>query len=398
MTTLLTFSLILFAAVLVSDLAERSVVSTAVLVLAGGFLTGPHLLGLSHFTVSSPITALIAALALFATLFTDGQRVSVGSIAADWRAPLRALLIGMPLSICGVAVLGRWLAGLSWHDGFLLGAALAPTDPVFASSIVQREQISDRLRHLLNVESGLNDGLALPIVLGLLHRYSATEIGHRLIWPVLEGVAVGAAVMAVADRLEGSRLFRAHASYRGMAGFSLAATVYALARLLQANEFLAAFAAGMTAISLRPELSAEFSAFVGQGATMLKFAGVFILGGLIAPGEVVTLRGGELLFIALTLVAVRPLSLVPALWGERLPRREWIAAAWFGPKGFASVLYAVFIIQAQAPGAAHLFLLAAMVIAASIVAHSTSEVPLARWLTAARPDDRPAPVAPQSPW
>jgi NhaP-type Na+/H+ or K+/H+ antiporter len=382
MTTLLVFALLLFAAALVSDLAERSVVSTSVLVLAGGFLVGPHLLGVSHVTATSPVTTVVAELALFATLFTDGQRARLRAITQDWRPSVRALAVGMPLSICGVAALGRWLAGLSWHDGFLLGAALAPTDPVFASAIVEREQIPGRLRQLLNIESGLNDGLALPVLLALLHRDHGGAFVTGLVLPVLVGIAVGAVVIWAGHHLEASRFFHAHASYRGIAGFSLAVIVYVVARLLHGNEFLAAFAAGVTAISLRPELSDAFSGFVAEAASILKFAGVFILGGLLVPAEILALRWTEFVFVLLTLVAVRPLALIPALWGQGLSRREWVAAAWFGPKGFASVLYAVFILQGQAPGAAHLFTLAALVIALSIVAHSTSEVPVARWVAA----------------
>jgi NhaP-type Na+/H+ or K+/H+ antiporter len=245
---------------------------------------------------------------------------------------------------------------------------------------VNREQISGRLRRLLNVESGINDGLALPIVLGLLRHRSPAGAARDLLLPIVVGIAIGVSVLWTAHRLEASRLFKAHSSYRGLAGFSLAVIVFATARLLHGNEFLAAFAAGVTAISVRPELSQEFSAFVGEAATVFKFAGVFVLGSLLSPGQVASLHASELLFVFLVLAAVRPLSLVPALWGQRLSRREWIAAAWCGPKGFASVLYAVFILQANAPAAQHLFVLAALVIATSIIAHSTTEEPVARWL------------------
>jgi NhaP-type Na+/H+ or K+/H+ antiporter len=378
---ILVFGLTLFAAALISQLAERSVVSTAVLVLLAGFVAGPALLDLAHFDATSKVTAEVASLALFATLFSDGQRFGIGDVRRDWRPSVRALLIGIPLTVCGTCLLGRWFAGLSWREGFLLGAVLAPTDPVFAAAIVRQQGISERLRRLLNVESGVNDGLALPLVLIFLRHYSLGGVAHDLLLPLGEGLLLGVAVVATAHLVESSRLFRVHEDYREMAGFSLALIVLSLARVLKANEFLAAFAAGMTAISLRPQLSSAFANLVEQLANVLKFAGVFILGGLLAPWALTALHWPDLAFIVLSLVLVRPVALVPALWGERLTRREWIAAAWFGPKGFASVFYAVMIMQTQMPDAARLFSLAAAVIALSIVAHSSTDVVLARWLS-----------------
>lgn len=101
-------------------------------------------------------------------LFTDGMRAGIRDITAAWRLPGRALLVGLPLTLLITALLGHALAALPWLIALLVGAILCPTDPVFAAAIVGREEVPARLRFLLNVESGINDGLALPIVLGLL--------------------------------------------------------------------------------------------------------------------------------------------------------------------------------------------------------------------------------------
>lgn len=151
-------------AVLVSALAARTVLSTAVLFLAAGVL----IQGLGIVPESPEhVVETVAELALFSVLFTDGMQVGIRDLVMAWRLPGRALLLGMPLAVVCTALLAHWVVGLPWLEAFLVGAALSPTDPVFASAIVGRPEVPARLRYLLNVESGVNDGLALPVVLVL---------------------------------------------------------------------------------------------------------------------------------------------------------------------------------------------------------------------------------------
>ncbi|MEO7987255.1 MAG: cation:proton antiporter [Gemmatimonadales bacterium] len=203
--------------------------------------------------------------------------------------------------------------------------------------------------------------------------------------PLATGVAIGVAVPWAANRLEGSRWFGAHESYRSLAGFSIALLVLSLAHLAKANEFLAAFAAGVTVISLRPEISKEFGLLVESLANLLKFAGLLIFGALLSPALLHGMAAGDYLFALLAVVAVRPIVLSLALVGSPMPPRDRIVAAVFGPKGFASVLYAVLVLRAGVPSAGRLFDLAAMVITVSIVLFSSTDVLAARWLTRDRP-------------
>jgi NhaP-type Na+/H+ or K+/H+ antiporter len=385
MTPLLLFALTLFAAVLVSDLAERSILSTAVMFLAAGFLAG--VTGVVRIDPAAPLVSELASLALFMTLFTDGMRVRVRDLVGSWRLPTRALLLGLPLSILATAVLAHLLAGLGWHWALLLGAVLAPTDPVFAAALVERQDLPGGLRRLLNVESGVNDGLALPVVLWLLYQ-GGEDSAPGLAIPLLVGIAVGIAVPWICERLERSRWFHAHESYRAMAGFSVALLVLTVTRAVHGNEFLAAFAAGIVVITLRPEISAEFRGFVGQSANLLKFAALFIFGALVSPALLGELGVADYLFALLVLVAVRPVTLALSLLGSAMPARERAVVAWFGPKGFASVLYAVLVLRSGLAGSDRVFHLAAVVIAASIVLHSSTDVPAARWLRK-NEEDRP---------
>ena len=168
MVLIVVFGVALFMAVLLSGLAARTVLSTSFLFLVGGALVSDGFLGLIHITPDSEIVAVTADLALFAVLFTDGMHVSLPKLRANWKNPARALGLGMPLAFVFMALITHFLVGLDWTTSFLVGAVLAPTDPVFASAIVGRREVPAKLRQLLNVESGINDGLALPIVLILI--------------------------------------------------------------------------------------------------------------------------------------------------------------------------------------------------------------------------------------
>ena len=161
MVAVLAFGIVLLLAVLVSDLAHRSVLSTAVLFLVAGFVLGPGMAGVIALSPDHPVVTTFAELALFTVLFTDGMRTSIRDLAAAWSLPGRALLFGMPLTLLCTAAAAHWVVSIPWPESLLMGAVLSPTDPVFAAAIVGREEVPERLRRLLNVESGLNDGLAL---------------------------------------------------------------------------------------------------------------------------------------------------------------------------------------------------------------------------------------------
>jgi NhaP-type Na+/H+ or K+/H+ antiporter len=376
MLALFLFALTLLVAVLLSDLASRSILSAAVLFLVSGFLAGGSVIGAVR--LDSEIVSEVATLALFTTLFTDGMRAGVRDLRQSWRLPGRALLLGLPLSVLATALITHWLAGLGWRSSLLLGAVLAPTDPVFAGALLHQRGIPEGLRHLLNVESGINDGVALPLVLWLTYQSPGGAVGLAL--PLVIGIGIGIAVPLLSDRLERSRWLGANEAYHALAGFAVALLVLTIARLAHGNELLGAFAAGVTVISLRPNISQQFREFIGNLASVFKFAGIFIFGALLSPALVRGLGPNDYILALLILVAVRPVTLSVALVGSDLPARERVVAGWFGPKGFASVLYAVMVLQSGVPSAEHLFHVAALVITGSMVLHSSTDVLAARWV------------------
>jgi NhaP-type Na+/H+ or K+/H+ antiporter len=382
MMTLLIFSVTLLVAVLLSALAGRSVLSTAVLFLVAGFVAGHNALNLISKDPHEQFVLLIAESALCSVLFTEGTRVSVSEIAAAWRLPGRALLLGLPLTLLITAALAYKFAGVSWTIALLVGAILCPTDPVFAAAIVGRKEVPGRLRFLLNVESGINDGLALPIVLALLGIIGHQDtkfvvLGGELAW----GVALGVLVPLLICRLEQSHFFGVAKPYEPLLAFAIGLFVVSLAAATHENIYLAAFAAGITIASTRPDLRDDFHQFGELLAELFKLGATLVFGAMISLSYFYGTGAGGCVFAVLALVLARPAALFIALWGSRLDWRERVTAAWFGPKGFASMIYGILVLHAGIPDAEHIFHLIAIVIAISMIAHSSTDVLIAHWFS-----------------
>lgn len=366
-------------AVLLSERAHRTVLSTSVVFLVAGFLTGPGALGLAHLTPGDEMVRHFAELALFTILFVDGAQLPVRELARAWRLPGRALLLGMPLTIGFTAAAGHLLLGMTWPEAFLVGAILSPTDPVFVTAILEQEAVPLRLRRLLGVESGLNDGIALPLVMVLL-----ALVGHREIHPLRAlldagiGIVLGALVPACFLWLERRSFFAASRAYESLGGVAIAAVVFGLSRTLHANEFLAAFGGGVTLATLRPEFASALRQVGLPVAETVKLAALFIFGAVLTLPFLFATGLAGVAFAVAALVAARPLALVLALHGGGLTRKEWFAAAWFGPKGFASLLYALLMLHAGLARGIWLFQATALVVVISMIAHSSSDVAVAR--------------------
>jgi NhaP-type Na+/H+ or K+/H+ antiporter len=377
MIVLLAFAVTLQLAVLVSGLAQRTVLSTAVLFLVSGFLVGSGWLGQGP-EVNDRLLGAMAEVALFSVLFTDGMRTGgINEIRRSWRLPGRALLIGMPITIVGIAILAHFLVNLGWPAAFLVGAALSPTDPVFVSAIFAIEAVPARIKHVLNLESGLNDGLALPVVmlmLGLVGRNQETlgRIGADLVL----GVAIGVAIPWLGIRLEESRFFQAVGIFQPLNAFALGLLVLSVSYATGMNLFLAAFAAGVSIATVSASVRKSFEQFGEFVTELFKLAALLLLGALIAPRFLVPLPSLEYVFVILATFAVRPVAIWISLLGTALDRREVLTVGWFGPKGFASVVYGLMILHAGLPHIAHII---ALVVTASILVYSSTDILIGRW-------------------
>ncbi|MFC7303963.1 cation:proton antiporter [Streptomyces monticola] len=383
MVLIAVFGVALLTAVLLSGLAARTVLSTSLLFLVGGAIVSDGFLGLIHVTPDSEIVSVTADLALFAVLFTDGMHVSFKALRANWKNPARALGLGMPLAFIGMALITHYLAGLDWTTSFLVGAVLAPTDPVFASAIVGRKEVPSKLRQLLNVESGINDGLALPVVLIFIAAAGPTA-GHaeasfgKIALELVLGLGFGVLLPLFVNGLVRFRLLGAEPKLQQLLPLATGIILYALCHLTHANPYLAAFSAGAVIAAVAPESKGAFEPLGEALAELAKFAALLVFGALLTPQLFGDLSVGGYVVVVLAIVLIRPASLLLSLIGTRFDRREKLVAAWFGPKGFASVVYGLLVLQAGIPQREEAFTLIAVCIAVSIIAHSSTDVPIAR--------------------
>lgn len=377
---LVCFAALLVIGVLLSELANRTVLSTAVLFLAGGFLLGPGVFGVLDVRSGDPAVSVLAELALFSVLFSDGMRVGLRELRSAWRLPGRALVLGLPLTLLITAALAHWVAGLPWLESLLLGAVLSPTDPVFAAAIVGRKEVPGRLRHLLNVESGVNDGLALPVVLVLLATAGGRDAsGWTLVEELALGLVIGVGVPWVVLRLERLSFLASVTHLQPLLPAALGLLVLGLCLSTHANLFLGAFAAGATVATMSQELRHEFEQLGELVAEQLKLVAVLVFAALMTPTflvEEISWRGW--VFAVLALVLARPAALWLAFLGSGLGGREQAAAMWFGPKGFASVVYGIIVLESGIALADELFHLTALTVSLSILAHSSTDVVVAR--------------------
>ena len=370
----LAFGVLLLLAVLISERARTTVLSTSVLFVGAGLALGNSCLGWVELDPAQDVLGRVAHIALFTILFVDGAHLGSREIARAWRLPGRALLLGLPLTIAAIAVAAHWVLDLGWLPALLLGAVLSPTDPVMVRSILEHEAVPLRLRRLLTVESGLNDGLALPPIIILL-----ASLGVRGAQPWLGvaeavgGVAVGIAI-AMLVMLERTRWLAIADTYRPIVGIAVGITVFGVCRLTGANELLAAFAAGVTLASLRRDLATAFTRVGEPLSEAVKLAALLVFGASLT----LTLDTTALVFAALVLVVARPVALLLAFFGGGLSRTEWCAAAWFGPKGFASMLYAAIVLHSGIADAHRMYGIIGLVVTLSIVAHSSTDTLVAR--------------------
>src|SRR4051795_3459930 len=185
------FGVLLMMGAFIAGLARRTFLSLTALFVVAGFVLGRGGLKVLEFDAGSGFVEILAVIALILILFRDGLEVEAEMLRQAWRPPLRKLVLAMPLTCVLVACVTKALTGLTWTESFLVGALLSPTDPVLSSSVVTNPRVPRMIRHSLNLESGLNDGLALPAVLAFAYSLDPSK-GDFTWWKfVLQDVTLG---------------------------------------------------------------------------------------------------------------------------------------------------------------------------------------------------------------
>jgi NhaP-type Na+/H+ or K+/H+ antiporter len=377
---------------LLSGLARRSMLSLAALFVLAGFVLGSGATGVLHFKASSGFVTDLATVALIVILFRDGLEVEGELLQSHWQLPLRKLAIGMPITAIIVALLARALVGLSWTESFLLGALLSPTDPVLSSGVVTDPRVPRVIRHSLNLESGLNDGLALPAVLAFaaaleLHR------GHFVWWHfVLQDVGLGFAFGLVCG-LVGSLLMPSTAGdhsipahQKALYGFGVAFATYGLTVLPpHGNGFIAVFVAAIVIGVRRPDLRSYFATRAEEVVEIVKLAIFVVFGSLLTVHGLLGDGWAAVAVVLATFVLARPAAIWVALAGTRIAPASKAFMAWFGPKGVATMAFSLLVLSRQIEAGPRVFNIAALAVFASILVHGASDTPGTNWIARRQP-------------
>jgi NhaP-type Na+/H+ or K+/H+ antiporter len=387
-TPLFAFGVLLAAGALVAGLARRSLLSLTAAFVVAGFLLGRGGLEVLDLDPTSDFVQGLAVIALIVILFRDGLEVDQGMLRTSWHLPLRKLALAMPLTACLVAVLTHALTDLGWTEAFLVGALLSPTDPVLSSTVVTNPRVPEVIRHSLNLESGLNDGLALPAVLAFTAAAAASD---DFVWwqfvlqDVGLGLATGLVVAFVAARLmprdKGTET-EVSAHQKGLYALAVALTAYGTAVLPpEGNGFVAVFVAALALGIWRPDIAACFESRSEDLIEVVKL-GVFLAFGAILTFDFIFEAGWAAVAIAaFTLLVARPVAVFTALAGtSQVGTREKVFMAWFGPKGVATMTFALFVLGSTAPNAAAVAGIAALTVFISIIAHGLTDHAGAEWI------------------
>jgi len=380
---------LLIVGALASGLAQRSFLSLAVLFVLAGFLVGDGGLRLISFRARSGFVEDLAFVALIVILFRDGLEVEGEMLQRAWRLPLRKLAIAMPITAAIVAGAAHLLVDLTWTESLLLGALLSPTDPVLTSSIVTDPRVPRLVRHSLNLESGLNDGLALPAVLAFLAalggeahfvwwRFVLQDIGLGFLYGLIAGY-LASLLMPSERRRPLEHPIPAH--QKSLYALGVAFATYGVTVLSpRGNGFIAVFVAAIVLGLRRPDLRLHFEQRADEIVEMVKLGIFVVFGSLLSLDALQSSGWAALGVVAIAFVVARPAAVWIALVGTDTDRQTRLFMGWFGPKGVASMTFSLLVADQHIAAGARIFDLAALAVFCSIIVHGASDTPGARWI------------------
>ncbi|MGI8506321.1 MAG: cation:proton antiporter [Solirubrobacteraceae bacterium] len=387
-SSILALGALLVIGALVSGLARRSFVSLTALFVLAGFVLGDGGIQAVHFVSRSGFVSELATVALIVILFRDGLEVEGEMLQSHWHLPFRKLVLAMPLTAVIVAVAARLLTSLSWTEAFLLGALLSPTDPVLSSSVVTNPHVPRLVRHSLNLESGLNDGLALPAVLVLA---AALQTGgsHFVWWKfVLESLAigfgVGLGVGLVAARVipRGTGLVEGIPPHqKSLYALGVACVAYGLAVLTpHGNGLIAVYVAAIALGIQRPDIRGYFERQAADLVEIVKLGIFVVFGSLLTVHGLLHSGWAAVGVVAVTLLIARPIAVFAALVGSATDTATRAFMSWFGPKGVATMTFSLLVLSEQISAGSEIFNLAALTVFCSILVHGVTDTAGAEWL------------------
>lgn len=342
--------------------------------------------------LEEPAVLTFLELTLALVLFSDAARIDVAKLRLDYAWPTRMLIFGMPLAMVGGALTGWWLMdGVTVGVALLLGVILAPTDAALAEPVLESERLPVRIRQTLNIESGLNDGLALPalfIAVGVQAEVAGNGAANAVVIFTRQvglGVAGGLAFGFLGALLigKGTRHGWMSPLHQKIAAVALALLAFASVQQFGGSGFVATFVTGaVLAARVRPSCDYLYEFARTEGRTLVLIAFVLIGAG---PVRQILQNGVEAPvwgLVVVSLFVVRPLAIAVSLIGQRLMWSTTVFLGWFGPRGLATIVFMLVAFEELASMPPELLDVVVLAVALSVVLHGLSATPMSNWLSA----------------
>ena len=386
--TFIAASILVFG--LVSRRLQRTALTLPIVFTVFGLVASHHYLGWLELDIESKFIHTLAELTLVLVLFTDAVRIDLSQLRRQHDLPVRLLIIGLPLCIILGTVTGVLLLGsLGLWGAVVLAVVLAPTDAALGQAVVSSDRVPVRIRQALNVESGLNDGIVLPVLLIVLSLAGATgenqDAGFWVNFVALQlilGPLVGIGVGFFGGRLVewATRAQWMDHPFQELAAIGLSLLTFSCAELVGGNGFIAAFCAGLTLGNTSRAICTclyEFAEAEGQLLTLLIF---LVFGAVLLPPVLEHLDGIFLLYAILSLTLIRMLPVALSLWGKGLKGHTLIFLGWFGPRGLASILFALMVVEkTQLARREEILAIVILTVFISILAHGITAYSGTKW-------------------
>ena len=373
----------------VAGAVERTWVSGAIIFTAFGILIGPIGLDLISFKADREAIKVLAELTLALVLFTDAAGADMGVLRKFERLPIRLLLVGLPLTILlGFGVGAVLFQKLSLFEVALLATMLAPTDAALGKAVVTNETVPNAVRQGLNVESGLNDGICVPILFVFL-ALATGKAGEEGPWQlalklVAEEIGIGLAVGLLLTALAVGLLRFAKGrnwlteTWIQVTVVAMALACFAAAQSIGGSGFIASFSGGLLFGALAKEHREKFLlAAEGTGDTMTLITWI-IFGAAVVSKALGNFSWNTIIYAILSLTLIRMLPVLFALTGLRGNTESKLFAGWFGPRGLASVVFAVIVLNANLPNGGVLAMTVVCTVILSIILHGITANPWAK--------------------
>lgn len=378
---------------LIAKALERTNISGPFLTIVIGLVTGPLLLNLINLNVGIENYRVIAELALALVLFNDASNTNFRELIKNVSIPARLLLIGLPLTII-FGMVGGYIIfkGFSWIELGILATLLAPTDAALGKAVVTNPSVPTKIRESLNVESGLNDGICVPVLFLFIELFSA-QTGEGLKFPfglilfaeeIGIGLIAGLVITFVTDRMVHYAENHGGISktWKTVVIIALAFSCFAAAQLAGGSGFIACFTGGLLYGAINRKYKHDLlQASEGAGDTLSTLTWI-IFGSVVIASTVKFFTWEVVVYALLSLTIIRMVPVLLSLISSGISGKERLFISWFGPRGLASIVFAIIIFDVGLPHKETIILTAVCTILLSIILHGFTANPFIKRLHA----------------